>query len=81
MINSASSISADFITQVGSQALNTRESSLRAAIQQASGQEVSTVDMLNLQQQVQQWSMLVQIISTVFKETTDAMKGVIQKSA
>jgi len=80
MINSASSISADFITQVGGQALNTRETSLRAAIEQANTNQASTVDMLNLQQQVQQWSMLVQIISTVFKETTDAMKGVIQKS-
>ena len=80
MINSASSISADFITQVGGQALNTREASLRAAIEQANTQQASTVDMQNLQQQVQQWSMLVQIISTVFKETTDAMKGVIQKS-
>jgi type III secretion protein F len=81
MISSASSISTDFITQVGSRALNTRETALRTAMEQAQGDAVSTVDMLNLQQQLQQWSLLVQIISTVFKDSTDAMKAVVQKAS
>jgi type III secretion protein F len=41
----------------------------------------STVDMLDLQQQVQQWSMMIQVVSTLYKEVTDALKGVVQKSA
>jgi hypothetical protein len=36
--------------------------------------------MLDLQQQVQQWSLLVSIITTLYKETTDSMKSVVQKS-
>ena len=37
--------------------------------------------MLNLQQQVQQWSMLIQVVSTLYKEVSDALKGVVQKSS
>jgi type III secretion protein F len=37
--------------------------------------------MLELQQQVQQWSMMIQVVSTLTKEVTDALKGVVQKSA
>ena len=41
----------------------------------------STVDMLDLQQQVQQWSVRIQVVRTLYKEVTDALKGVVQKSA
>jgi type III secretion protein F len=37
--------------------------------------------MLTMQQQVQQWSMLVSIVSTIYKEVSDSLKGVVQKSA
>jgi type III secretion protein F len=79
MISGSTSVSADFINQVGLSALNTRETSLRNAISSA-GNNPSTVQMLDLQQQVQQWSLTVSIISTLYKETTDAMKAVVQKS-
>jgi type III secretion protein F len=41
----------------------------------------STVERPDLQQQVQQWSMMIQVVRTLFKEVTDALKGVVQKSA
>jgi type III secretion protein F len=41
----------------------------------------STVERLDLQQQVQQWSMMIQLVRTLFKKVTDALKGVVQKSA
>lgn len=81
MISSAASVSTDFITQVGSRALSTRETALRTALESAQGENVSTVDMLNLQQQLQQWSLLVSIISTVFQDSSNAMKSVIQKAS
>ena len=44
-------------------------------------ENASTLDLLKLQQQMQQWTMFTQIQSTVVKEVADAMKGVIQKAA
>ena len=82
MTVTSTSMSGDFINQVGLQALTTRESTLRTAIQTVQSKESpSTVDMLDLQQQVQQWSMMIQVVSTLYKEVTDALKGVVQKSA
>ena len=42
--------------------------------------EPTTADLLLLQQQMQQWSMMVELNSTLIKVVADAMKGVIQKS-
>lgn len=76
------SISGDYINQIGITALNTRETKLRASIDAVGQKESpSTVDMLDLQQQVQQWSMMIQVVSTLAKEVTDALKGVVQKSS
>lgn len=57
-----------------------READLKATIDKLDS-EASTLDLLKLQQQMQQWTMFTQIQSTVVKEVADAMKGVIQKSA
>ena len=45
------------------------------------GDNPSTGDLLVLQQQMQQWTMFTQIQSTIVKDISDAMKGVIQKAA
>ena len=42
---------------------------------------VTSADMLSLQADMQQWTMMTQIQSTVVKELGDTMKGVIQKAA
>lgn len=57
-----------------------RETELQNTISQL-GDSPSTGDLLLLQQQVQQWTMFTQIQSTIVKEVSDAMKGVIQKAA
>ena len=42
---------------------------------------VSQADMLKMQQQVQQWTMLIEIQSTITKQIADSLKGVIQKAS
>ena len=61
-------------------AITTQESSLRAAIQ-AAGNNPTTTQLLSLQQQVQQWTVLTDLQSTLSKTIADAMRGVIQKSS
>jgi type III secretion protein F len=64
------------ITQVTSR----RELDLKKTIS-GLGDAPSTGELLALQQQVQQWTMFTQIQSTIVKEVSEAMKGVIQKAA
>lgn len=44
------------------------------------GENPTTQDLLMLQQNVTQWTLMTQIQSTLVKEMGDAMKGVVQKS-
>ncbi len=61
-------------------AINTQETSLRATIQSA-GNNPTTTQLLSLQQQIQQWTILTDLQATLSKTIADAMRGVIQKSA
>ena len=79
MIDTSGALTFDYINSTVLAALNNREVQLRAAIQ-STGNNPSTVQLLDLQQQVQQWTMLAQIQGTLAKEISDAMKGVIQKA-
>jgi len=63
-----------------SQVTSRREADLQNTINNL-GDSPSTGDLLSLQQQVQQWTMFTQIQSTIVKEVSEAMKGVIQKAA
>ena len=82
-VSSTSSISGQYVNEVGINALALREKDLQASLQSVTSKPEgpSTIDMLSMQQQVQQWSMLVQVVSTIYKEVTDALKGVVQKSS
>ena len=65
-------------------ALQTQETRLRAtlaSIQSDADGNVSQADLLRMQQQVQQWTMMVDIQSTITKQIADSLKGVIQKSS
>jgi type III secretion protein F len=79
MIDTSGALTFDYINSTVLSALNNREVQLRAAIQ-STGNNPSTVQLLDLQQQVQQWTMMAQIQGTLAKEISDAMKGVIQKA-
>ena len=79
MIENSGGLTFDYINNTVLSALNNREVQLRSAIEK-SGNNPSTVQLLDLQQQVQQWTMMAQIQGTLTKEISDAMKGVIQKA-
>lgn len=79
MIDPSNALTFDYINSTVLKALNNREIELRTAIEK-SGNSPSTVQLLDLQQQVQQWTMMAQIQGTLAKEISDAMKGVIQKA-
>ncbi|MBO1076536.1 EscF/YscF/HrpA family type III secretion system needle major subunit [Roseomonas marmotae] len=55
-----------------------REDALHASVPTIAPEP--TADMLAMQQQMQQWSMMTQIQSTIVKGLSDAMKGVVQKA-
>jgi type III secretion protein F len=79
VIDPSNALTFDYINSTVLKALNNREIELRTAIEK-SGNSPSTVQLLDLQQQVQQWTMMAQIQGTLAKEISDAMKGVIQKA-
>lgn len=79
MVNSGG-ISFETINSTLAQVSSRREADLKNTISNL-GDNPTTADLLMMQQQVQQWTMLTQIQSTVVKEVSDAMKGVIQKAA
>lgn len=79
VIGSSSPLTFDYINTTVYRALSAKEATLMQKIQE-SGDQPSTMQLLELQQQVQQWTMMTQIQSTLVKEISDAMKGVIQKA-
>lgn len=79
MSSNTSSITMDFINNTVNQAVKSKETNLMQVITNM-GDAPTTQDLLVLQQQVQQWTMFTQIQSTLVKEVSDAMKGVIQKA-
>lgn len=74
-----SGITFDYINNSVATVVQSREADLKGQISKL-GANPSTTDLLNLQQQIQQWTMVTQIQSTLVKEISDAMKGVIQKA-
>ena len=75
----SSNLTFDYINSTVATAVQSKEAALLTQIAQL-GQNPTTSDLLLLQQQVQQWTMMTQIQSTLVKEVSDAMKGVIQKA-
>jgi type III secretion apparatus needle protein len=83
MISSTSSsgtLSLDYITNMGLSSVDAYETQIKAKFDQTRGTDVSTTTMLELQSMTQKWSLLTQIQSTLIKEVSDAMKGVVQKA-
>ena len=79
MIVNSSGLTFDYINNSVATAVRSKESQLMNQIARL-GDAPTTGDLLALQQQVQQWTMMTQIQSTLVKEVSDAMKGVIQKA-
>jgi len=83
MISSTSNsgtLSLDYLTNIGLNSVGAYEAQIKAKFEQTAGTDVSTTTMLELQSMTQKWSLLTQIQSTLVKEVSDAMKGVVQKA-
>ncbi|WP_313625282.1 EscF/YscF/HrpA family type III secretion system needle major subunit [Achromobacter sp.] len=64
--------------------IRTQETNLQstlASMQTNADGSVSQAQMLQMQQQIQQWTMMIDIQSTITKQIADSLKGVIQKSS
>jgi len=82
ILNSNTGINFDLVNRTLYSAVTARETDLRSTIERVGNLDnPSTTDLLLMQQDVQQWSMMIQIQSTVVKELSDSMKGIIQKAA
>ena len=79
MTTTSNPINFDYVNNTLLTALDNREQRLRIAIDD-SGRDPSTAKLLALQQEIQMWTMLTTLQSTVIKEIADASKSVIQKS-
>jgi len=63
--------------------IEAHESKLRTTlndIRQKGDGNVSQADLLMMQQEVQQWSMMIELQSTITKQISDSLKSVIQKA-
>ena len=78
MANS-SNITIDYIGNTVGNSMKRKETNLKQEIESL-GDNPSTQDLLMVQQDVAEWTLLTQIQSTLVKEVADAMKGVIQKA-
>lgn len=76
----SSGINFSYLTQKIGGILETSEAALRAKID-GLGPNPTQTELLGMQSDLQKWTMLIQLQSTITKELGDALKGVIQKSA
>lgn len=70
----------DYVNSTVATAVQNAEASLKAKIAAIDTSNTSATDLLILQQEVSKWTIMTQIQSTLVKEVSDAMKGVIQKA-
>lgn len=64
--------------------IRSQETKLRSTISSISTDadgNISQTDLLKLQQQTQQWTIMIELQSTITKQIADSIKGVIQKSS
>ena len=81
-MSSISGLTFSSIANALGSARNNLETGLRSRLEGLQNESnVSTATMLEVQQQLQQWTMMTQIQSTVVKELGDTLKGVVQKAA
>jgi type III secretion protein F len=76
---SSSGLSLDQINNIGATVVNAQEQTIRAAL--ANATDLSSGEMLKLQTQIQQWTIFVNLQSTLTKDVADALRAVIQKSS
>jgi type III secretion protein F len=70
----------DFINSSVSSVVNSAETTLKNRVASLDPASTSPTELLLLQQDVSKWTMMTQIQSTLVKELSDTMKGIIQKA-
>ncbi len=75
-----SGVTFDYINTTVASAVNSSESTLKTRVANLDPASASPTELLLLQQEVSKWTMMTQIQSTLVKELSDTMKGIIQKS-
>ena len=78
-MSNSSGLSIDFIGTTVGKSTESAETKLKQEIE-VLGDDPSAQDLIMLQQKVGEWTLMLQIESTLVKEVADAMKGVIQKA-
>lgn len=81
---SGGGVSFDMIANAMGNLTGKTEANLRSridAINEAGEGGANQTDLLLLQADLQKWSMMIQLQSTITKELGDALKGIIQKAA
>lgn len=83
ILSDSSSVTYDSINNTIYAGVRARETQLRdtlSKLQTDADGAVSQADMLRLQQEVTQWTLMIDIQSTMTKQVSDSLKGVIQKA-
>lgn len=76
------SISFSSINQTLHTVAQKMETNLANTLQDISSKEdPTTADMVKMQQEMQQWTLMIQTQSTMVKELGDTLKGIVQKAA
>jgi type III secretion protein F len=78
-VGATSGLSFDFVGSSVATVVQTKETELRTLIGSL-GPNPTTADLLGMQQQLQQWTLMTNVQSTVVKEIADALKGIVQKA-
>lgn len=78
-MSSTTGITVSYLSNQLGTVVNTIETDLRHQISQLDGNS-SSADLLKMQASLQQWTMLIELQSTITKELGDALKSIIQKS-
>ena len=83
-LSNSSSITFDTVNNTLYAGVRTEETQLRdllTKIQSEADGNVSQTDLLMFQQQVTQWTLMINIQSTITKQISDSLNGIIQKSS
>ncbi|MCA0326656.1 MAG: EscF/YscF/HrpA family type III secretion system needle major subunit [Proteobacteria bacterium] len=79
-VSTSTGINFSMLSSTIGSVLTTSEGNLRDRISNL-GENPTQTELLMMQADLQKWSMLIQLQSTITKELGDALKGIIQKAA
>ena len=83
-LNDSSTVTFNTINDTLYSAVSAGENRLRTTLnnlQRDADGNVSQADLLRMQQEVSKWTMMVELQSSITKQVSDSLKGVIQKSS